>query len=791
VCSGGIGRLTTSTKEADFSDALFLPGDLVDFTVTPRNSGTASLSDVRVLDTLNNGWDRFQTPNVSASSGTVSVTSSQLDVTNMAIAAGSSQTVRYAEALLGESDLLLDFNLDEMASPSTDLEFWAEDVDDFQIEMSATDNELDALGAANGYVVSLGGSANPARAASISLTDLSASSYLILGFGDRGIANGLGDDLAVYERDSLSDGDASAEQYAVYASQDGIDFELIEGALRDSAVLDLADAGLEWARYVLIVDQTPASATGLITPGIDVDAVGLINIALLVDNTATISSASAAASTTVIETVAVDITSVFWDLLDPCAFDSTLAGCGHSISGLITGTTQPVSVTISPVGQLLSTGGAANSYLTPLLASGTYAVTPAHPDCSFMPPYRVVSLTTADSPGVSFTATCAAPVCSSFTYGEWSACQYGIQIRSVLTASPASCSGGMPVTIQSCAPAAADAVSVEIAAPNGGRDFSTSRDNVRLQWEMSSNVAFIELNGMLIDFPAGATALEIQIDLDDGDNDITLAVYDDTLMAVAEDSMTITLDKDAPGKVKNLRVDGKDLKWDAPKDDDVEGYRVYLRDGSKWKKVKAVTKRSFTPTGAGTYAVTSEDATGNESDVDDAPTVEVGGTTFVDVPPSHFAAVAIGTLNSRGIVSGRGDRFFPDALVTRAEFAKMLAGAMGVATTGGAAFDDVPASHSLAAYIGSVVNHGWASGQGRSFFPDRPVTRIEAAKMIARAKGLASRDSCPLTDLTGSEERGYACALFNAKIASGQNGKFLPGRYLTRAEAAKMLASFQ
>ncbi|MBI5103245.1 MAG: hypothetical protein HZB33_15630, partial [Nitrospirae bacterium] len=45
----------------------------------------------------------------------------------------------------------------------------------------------------------------------------------------------------------------------------------------------------------------------------------------------------------------------------------------------------------------------------------------------------------------------APAACSSFTYSAWSACQpNGTQTRTVLTSSPAGCTGGSPVTTQAC-----------------------------------------------------------------------------------------------------------------------------------------------------------------------------------------------------------------------------------------------------------------------------------------------------------------------------------------------------
>jgi hypothetical protein len=50
------------------------------------------------------------------------------------------------------------------------------------------------------------------------------------------------------------------------------------------------------------------------------------------------------------------------------------------------------------------------------------------------------------------TVTVQPPTCSSFTYSAWTACVGGQQTRTVLTSSPAGCTGGTPVLAQSCVP---------------------------------------------------------------------------------------------------------------------------------------------------------------------------------------------------------------------------------------------------------------------------------------------------------------------------------------------------
>jgi hypothetical protein len=52
------------------------------------------------------------------------------------------------------------------------------------------------------------------------------------------------------------------------------------------------------------------------------------------------------------------------------------------------------------------------------------------------------------------TATVAVPTCTAFTYSAWGPCTNGQQARTVVSATPAGCTGGDPVLTQSCSPVA-------------------------------------------------------------------------------------------------------------------------------------------------------------------------------------------------------------------------------------------------------------------------------------------------------------------------------------------------
>ncbi|MGN0163573.1 MAG: S-layer homology domain-containing protein, partial [Candidatus Ornithomonoglobus sp.] len=72
-----------------------------------------------------------------------------------------------------------------------------------------------------------------------------------------------------------------------------------------------------------------------------------------------------------------------------------------------------------------------------------------------------------------------------------------------------------------------------------------------------------------------------------------------------------------------------------------------------------------------------------------APAAMAGGTDFCDVSESHWAYEYISSMAARGIIEGYDDgSFLPEKTVTRAEFAKMLAGAAALSPAE-ASFGDV------------------------------------------------------------------------------------------------------
>jgi 2',3'-cyclic-nucleotide 2'-phosphodiesterase/3'-nucleotidase/5'-nucleotidase len=101
-----------------------------------------------------------------------------------------------------------------------------------------------------------------------------------------------------------------------------------------------------------------------------------------------------------------------------------------------------------------------------------------------------------------------------------------------------------------------------------------------------------------------------------------------------------------------------------------------------------------------------------------------------------WAQQAIGSLAEKGIVKGlENGNFAPTKSVTRAEFVTMLVRALNLSNSGAAAsFNDVKQGAWYTDSIAAAVNAGLVKGSGNGKFePGREITREEMAIMIVNA----------------------------------------------------------
>ncbi|QOY37189.1 S-layer homology domain-containing protein [Anaerobacillus isosaccharinicus] len=151
--------------------------------------------------------------------------------------------------------------------------------------------------------------------------------------------------------------------------------------------------------------------------------------------------------------------------------------------------------------------------------------------------------------------------------------------------------------------------------------------------------------------------------------------------------------------------------------------------------------------------------------------------SFKDFGENHRAAKEVYTLVEEGVIGGFPDGTFrPDAEVTRAQAALMLARSLGYVNAAGEllvevdadAFSDLPEGHraynAVAALRTNKKIGGFPDG---TFRPDANITRGAMAIMVANAYELeATSETNPFTDL-GASSAAAVQALYDNKITTG------------------------
>lgn len=176
------------------------------------------------------------------------------------------------------------------------------------------------------------------------------------------------------------------------------------------------------------------------------------------------------------------------------------------------------------------------------------------------------------------------------------------------------------------------------------------------------------------------------------------------------------------------------------------------------------------------------------------------GSTFSDVPTTHWAYESIEALYKKSIIKGKGEGVFaPEDSVTRSEAIKMIVLAMNLNNTVGntVSFADLSADDWEYDYVLRGVQAGVIKGKDKNIFGGNDnITRQDMCVMIYRAM-LSAGYEFPngSSEFSDSEQiSDYAVeainALANKNIVSGTgNGYFEPLSTTTRAQVAKMIYS--
>lgn len=163
--------------------------------------------------------------------------------------------------------------------------------------------------------------------------------------------------------------------------------------------------------------------------------------------------------------------------------------------------------------------------------------------------------------------------------------------------------------------------------------------------------------------------------------------------------------------------------------------------------------------------------------------------SYNDVPAASWSASFVDRASRMGIVKGYSDGSYrPQAKVTRAEFATMLAHAFALPTASDQSFSDTQghwASSAIAALQATGAINGYPDG---SFRPNQPVTRAEIVAMLARFTSYVPGSATAFPDTAQSWASEPIAAFAAAGIVSGDGkGRFQPSASASRAESVAMI----
>ncbi|MGQ9711349.1 MAG: S-layer homology domain-containing protein [Desulfotomaculales bacterium] len=234
---------------------------------------------------------------------------------------------------------------------------------------------------------------------------------------------------------------------------------------------------------------------------------------------------------------------------------------------------------------------------------------------------------------------------------------------------------------------------------------------------------------------------------------------------------------------------------------DADRVYVYRDDGTRLAAARDPAGRfvvSLTPADAGEeFDVVAIDTRTGGLATRPLAVPHVAVALFKDIA-GHWAEDFVKALGERGVVRGYPDGTFrPEKAMTRAEFVVLAVRALGwrVDPAVAPAFGDAAAIPSWARpYIAAAQEYHLVNGDGKTFRPQAPITRAEAASLLVRVlAGLEPLpEPAPLPFRDGDAVPAWARADVSRAVQAGlvrglPDGRFAPQSPLTRAKAAVLL----
>lgn len=280
--------------------------------------------------------------------------------------------------------------------------------------------------------------------------------------------------------------------------------------------------------------------------------------------------------------------------------------------------------------------------------------------------------------------------------------------------------------------------------------------------------------------------------------------YSPTLSTVSENYLNVSTHK-------NITLYGTLPCYDPDGDETVIEIVSYPETGILTLTDRSTGEYTFTPsqgrTGEDSFVYVARDIYGNYSaSATVSLSVEKPSTSIVyadmENSPQYNAAL---TVTEKGIMSGTqvgsSVYFYPDRAVSRGEFLVMAMNAKGINEVFDSAktvfADDASFSDDMRDYIAAAYELGYIQGEinekgERCFYPDRTITRAEAAVMLSNILDAATPTVKPMFE-DSSDIPAWASssvyAMNHMGIMTATGGNISSTSTLTRGDAAQLLSA--
>ncbi len=324
---------------------------------------------------------------------------------------------------------------------------------------------------------------------------------------------------------------------------------------------------------------------------------------------------------------------------------------------------------------------------------------------------------------------------------------------------------------------------------SGGNDTSVIKSTNGTILIPSGRAGEVSLdNEVILTIGAGAAVQELRIEIEKLLSTANHVFDKETLV-----SNVFELTKNTTGNFKKPIVIS--MKFDPSLIGDNQRVAIFYYDEAKklWIEIGGIVNGDRITAEVDHFTKFAVMAVGEKKDESGEPNAPA--PSFTDIA-EHWAKNAILSSAGMKLVSGYPDGTFkPNAAITRAEFTVMLANALKLEGAGSAtAFTDEAkiggwAKQAIANSVEAGIVSGYADG---SFRPNARITRAEMAAMIARALKL-SAEAGATTGFADDKDipkwaKGAIEAVRKLGIVYGRDdNKFVPNGTATRAEAVTLL----